>query len=132
MLILLSYLFSSFEWSFRSIRFLSFSLSLLLVKNIRTTGIFVSDSKRLLLRIAQTLIISIIAWFLPNFGDIVSLVGGFVFTAISLVIPPFLHVKCNDITKGQKVLDTVGCIIFTAFMLVSTVFSAIVLIQNSK
>ena len=90
---------------------------------------FVSDRKRLIYRIAQTVGISLVAWFLPSFGDIVSLVGGFVFTAISLVIPPFLHFLCFK-NKPKRVLDVVGIIGFGIFMVVSTIYSGIVLFSN--
>lgn len=85
----------------------------------------------MLLRLAQTVGISLVVYFLPNFGDIVSLVGGFVFTAISLVIPPILHMMCFK-KSSQRALDIIACIVFTVFMVVSTIFSAIVLFQNMK
>ncbi|KAK8804266.1 hypothetical protein WA171_000358 [Blastocystis sp. BT1] len=43
------------------------------VKNKKHFGLFVSDSRRLILRISQTLVIAFIAFIVPNFGDIVSL-----------------------------------------------------------
>ena len=65
------------------------------VRNKKSVGIFVSDSTRLIYRILQTIGISIVAYFCPFFGDIISLdilsftwlkslmqLGGFVFTAI--------------------------------------------------
>ena len=45
----------------------------IVVKNKKHFGLFVSDSRRLVLRIAQTLVIAFIAFIVPNFGDIVSL-----------------------------------------------------------
>lgn len=36
-------------------------------------GLFVSDGRRLVLRIVQTLAIATVAYLVPNFGDIVSL-----------------------------------------------------------
>ena len=41
------------------------------IRNKKTVGIFVSDSKRLIYRILQTVMISTIAWFCPFFGDII-------------------------------------------------------------
>ena len=43
------------------------------VPNKKTVGIFVSDSRRLCYRILQTVGISLVAWFCPFFGDIISL-----------------------------------------------------------
>ena len=43
------------------------------IREPRSVWIFVSDSKRLGLRIAQTVVISVIAYLFPRFGDIVSL-----------------------------------------------------------
>ena len=43
------------------------------VKNKKSVGIFVSDSKRLTYRILQTVMISFIAYICPFFGDIISL-----------------------------------------------------------
>lgn len=43
------------------------------IREPRSVWIFVSDSKRLGLRIAQTVVISAIAYLFPRFGDIVSL-----------------------------------------------------------
>ena len=101
------------------------------MKNPKTSGIFVSDSTRVAYRVCQTIGISIVAWFLPNFGDIVSLVGGFVFTAISLVIPPILHCICFK-NKGKESMDYVGIVVFGIFMIVSTIYSGITLISNMK
>lgn len=92
-------------------------------------GWFVSDTRRVVYRVAQTVGISLVAWFMPNFGDIVSLVGGFVFTAISLVIPPTLHFICFK-KKAGRILDGVGIGVFTVFMVVSTIYSGITLFQN--
>ena len=96
------------------------------IKNKRTTGIFVSDPTRLMYRILQTLMISLVAWFCPFFGDIISLVGGFVFTAISCVIPPILHLVCygTSMSPGNKVLHYAVIVLDTLFMCASTVFSA--------
>ena len=43
------------------------------VPNKKTVGIFVSDARRLCYRILQTVGISLVAWFCPFFGDIISL-----------------------------------------------------------
>ncbi len=56
------------------------------IKNKRTTGIFVSDPTRLMYRILQTLMISLVAWFCPFFGDIISLD---ILESIRLIVPSF-------------------------------------------
>lgn len=99
------------------------------VKEKKVKGWFVSDTRRVLYRVAQTAGISLVAWFMPNFGDIVSLVGGFVFTAISLVIPPLLHFICFK-NQSKRVLDGLGCGVFGVFMVVSTIYSGITLFRN--
>lgn len=71
-IIFLSYLLSSSEWSVRSIWY-EIGTILTIVKNKKHFGLFVSDSRRLILRISQTLVIAFIAFIVPNFGDIVSL-----------------------------------------------------------
>ena len=127
------------------------------VVNKRTVGIFVSDNTRLMYRILQTIGISLVAWFCPFFGDIISLdiliwlnewllrfckwfevdssfivLGGFVFTAISCVIPPILHLYCysNTMSVGTKVIHYIAIAINTIFMIVSTGFSGYVLLQK--
>lgn len=54
------------------------------MKNKKSMGIFVSDSKRLTCRILQTVMISFIAYICPFFGDIISLDILFVFCVASL------------------------------------------------
>ena len=50
---------------------------MIMIMNIVThpthKGLFVTDSRRLILRILQTLGIATVAYLVPNFGDIVSL-----------------------------------------------------------
>ena len=102
------------------------------VKNKKSVGIFVSDSKRLTYRILQTVMISFIAYICPFFGDIISLVGGFVFTAISSVIPPFLHFICfrDSLSTKDKCVHIVAIVFCFTFMCVSTSFSTAHLIQK--
>ena len=41
------------------------------IRNKKTAGLFVADSRRLIYRLLQTVMISVIAWFCPFFGDII-------------------------------------------------------------
>lgn len=41
------------------------------IRNKKTAGMFVADSRRLIYRLLQTVMISTIAWFCPFFGDII-------------------------------------------------------------
>lgn len=41
------------------------------IRNKKTAGMFVADSRRLIYRLLQTAMISTIAWFCPFFGDII-------------------------------------------------------------
>lgn len=115
------------------------------VRNKKSVGIFVSDSTRLIYRILQTIGISIVAYFCPFFGDIISLdilsftwlkslmqLGGFVFTAISMVIPPLLHFICfkNSLSTKNKCIHILTVVFSSVFMLVSTAFSTARLIHN--
>lgn len=61
-----------------------------------------------------------------------TVLGGFVFTAVSLVIPPLLHwIVFRKEQKGVKNMqDLCGFVFSGCFMLVATIFSAITLIQN--
>lgn len=102
------------------------------IRNKKTVGIFVSDSKRLIYRLLQTVMISTIAWFCPFFGDIIFFVGGFVFTAISSVIPPILHLICfnHSLSRKSKGLHYVTILFCFVFMCISTFFSAYQLIKK--
>ena len=58
--------------------------------------------------------------------------GGFVFTAVSLVIPPLLHliVFKKEQKRVKNIQDLCGFLVSGCFMIVATVFSAITLIKN--
>lgn len=51
------------------------------------------------------------------------------FTAISLVIPPLLHLVCfkKTLSTGKKQFEFIALLFFFVFMILSTVFSAIAL-----
>ena len=58
--------------------------------------------------------------------------GGFVFTAISMVIPPLLHFICfkNSLSTKDKCVHILAIVFSSVFMLVSTAFSTAHLIHN--
>ena len=60
--------------------------------------------------------------------------GGFLFTAISLVIPPLLHLVCfkKTLSPGKKQFEYAALAFFFVFMVVSTVFSGIALFSSSS
>ena len=60
--------------------------------------------------------------------------GGCLFTILSLIIPPLLHLICfkKTITKAEKAKDIACCVGFFIFMVISTIYSAITLIEGLK
>ncbi|OAO15593.1 10 transmembrane domain, possible aa transporter [Blastocystis sp. ATCC 50177/Nand II] len=104
------------------------------IKKKSSAWVFVSDPKRLFYRVLQTVVISFIAFLFPAFADVISLVGGCLFTILSLIIPPLLHLICfkKTITKAEKAKDIACCVVFFIFMVISTIYSAITLIEGLK
>ena len=106
-----------------------------------------SDSKRVWIRVIQTVGVSLIAYLFPYFEKIISLdilfdfldlivtliiLGGLVMTAISLIIPPLLHYSCYKKTLSWFSIFMhffVG-IFSTVFMGISTFYSVKALIEQ--
>ena len=106
-----------------------------------------SDSKRVWIRVIQTVGVSLIAYLFPYFEKIISLdilfdfldlivtliiLGGLVMTAISLIIPPLLHYSCYKKTLSWFSIFMhffVG-IFSIVFMGISTFYSVKALIEQ--
>ena len=58
--------------------------------------------------------------------------GGCLFTTISMVIPPLLHLVCfhKTMSAGKKQFEFIAMLLFFVFMILSTVFSAIALFSS--
>ncbi|KAK8819844.1 hypothetical protein WA538_001949 [Blastocystis sp. DL] len=95
---------------------------------------FVRDKGRLLSRLVQILLLAVVSYLVPFFGEVVNIFGGFAFVATSILIPVVIHFCVYRTTLTQKQRTAHFALGTAAFvlMVVATYFSTVTLIRNMR
>lgn len=96
--------------------------------------VFITNPVYIILRIVEIILISLIAWFVPQFNDILSVVGNFSDNITTFIFPALMHLVVfkKQNTCGIKFLDWFALIFSTTLMVVCTYVSVESLIEHLK
>ena len=95
---------------------------------------FISNPTYIIFRIVEIVLISLVAWFVPQFSDILSVVGNFSDNITTFIFPAWMHLvifkkqnKC-----GIKTLDWFALVFSTVLRVVCTFVSGKSLIDHMR
>ena len=93
---------------------------------------FISNPTYIVFRIVEIILISLVAWFVPQFSDILSVVGNFSDNITTFIFPAWMHLVIfkKQNSCGMKSLDWFALIFSTILMVVCTVVSVKTLIDH--
>ena len=93
---------------------------------------FISNPTYIVFRIVEIILISLVAWFVPQFSDILSVVGNFSDNITTFIFPAWMHLVIfkKQNSCGMKSLDWFALIFSTILMVVCTVVSVKTLIGH--
>ena len=94
--------------------------------------VFISNPVYIVLRIVEIGATSIIAWYVPQFNDILSVVGNFSDNITTFILPALMHLVVfkKQNSCGIKFLDWFALVFSTTLMIVCTYYSIKALIEH--
>ena len=95
---------------------------------------FITNPVYIIFRIFEIICMSLIAWFIPQFNDILSVVGNFSDNITTFIFPALMHLVVfkKKASCGIKSLDWFALIFSTTLMVVCTYFSVKALIEHMR
>lgn len=102
--------------------------------NKKENKLFVTDSYRFGTRTLQVVVISLLGFFIPEFGSINAIIGSLTGVIVSQLIPAILHLVVFKRKQGiwRWIEDWLIIIVFTCVMVICTGSSVIDLINKLK
>ena len=102
--------------------------------NKKENMLFVTDSYRFWTRTLQVVAISLLGFFIPEFGSINAIIGSLTGVIVSQLIPAILHLVVFQRKQGiwRWIEDWLIIIVFTCVMVICTGSSIIDLINKLK
>ena len=96
--------------------------------------VFITNPVYIFLRIFEIVAISLVAWYVPQFNDILSVFGNFSDNITTFILPALMHLYIfrKQNSCGIKFLDWFALIFSTVLMVVCTYFSVKALIEHIK
>ena len=104
-------------------------------QNKTTNRLFVTDKNRILCRVIQAIIISIISLYVPYFSKVFGIIGAFTISITGIIIPVLLnllwsHRVKKPLTTSEYIFDYILLIIFTIIMFICTYYSVMDLVES--
>ena len=96
--------------------------------------VFITNPVYILWRIFEIVVISVVAYFVPHFGDILSVVGNFTDNITTFIFPAWMHLSLlrKKRSCGIQFLDWFILIFSFVLMVVCTTVSFQTLIEHMK
>ena len=94
--------------------------------------IFITNPVYIIFRIVEIVLISVVAYFVPHFGDILSVVGNFTDNITTFIFPAFMHLRLlrKKRSIGIQSLDWFILVFSFVLMIVCTTVSFKTLIEH--
>ena len=89
-------------------------------------SVFINDMPGVIARVAPLIVMTILAYVWPKFGNVVSIVGASATSLVSYIFPTMIHLKIfGKERKGLAVLDVILTIFGFGAAVVGTYTSAL-------